>query len=194
VKADCAEVAGRAFAYFYFEFNDANKQSPYKCLSSLVSQLCSQTNSVPTELEDLYKNCQNGRRSTSVDDLILVISAFTALKTVSDICIVLDALDECPKTGPEDQRTELLMSIKAIHHILDSKIHLLVTSRQEIDIDEFITPHLTIPALSVQDAGVTDDIREYVSSQLGSDPKLNSWPDDIKSKIQSALVEGADGM
>jgi hypothetical protein len=129
-----------------------------------------------------------------VHDLIPVIEAFAALRSVNDIYLVLDALDECPKTGPEDQRAELLEALNAIRHILHSNIHLLVTSRQEIDIKESITPHLTVPALSIQDAGIMDDIKKYIKSQLISDLKLKSWSEDVKHSIECALTEGAGGM
>jgi len=194
LKTNCGNETRHVLAYFYFEFNDANKQSPQKCLSSLISQLCIGSEEIPAQLEMLYEKCGNGRYPPPVRDLISVINAFATLEKIDDIYIVLDALDECPKTGPEDQRAELLGALAVIQHIPHSNIHLLVTSRQEIDIERSILPHLTVPSLSIQDAGVTADIRKYIKSQLISDPKLNSWSEDVKYNIEHALTEGASGM
>ncbi|RYO93373.1 hypothetical protein DL762_001072 [Monosporascus cannonballus] len=194
LKGDCEKDLKRILAYFYFEFNDADKQSPQKCLSSLTAQLCGGAEEIPTQLEDLYERCGTGRSPPSVNDLISIIDAFAALKSISDIYIVLDALDECRKTGSEDQRAQLLGAIKAAQSISPSNIHLLVTSRQEMDIEESIRPLLTVPALSIQDCGVSADIKEYIKSELASDLKLNRWSEDIKSEIERVLAEGAGGM
>jgi hypothetical protein len=171
-----------------------SKQSPHKCFSSLVCQLCSQSEEVPSQLEDLYERCAQGQSPPTMQDLTSIIDSFTALTDVEDIYIVLDALDECPKLDVEDQRAELLDAIDTVQSIAHSNIHLLVTSRKEIGIQVCLTPRLTVPALSIQDAGVTADIRTYIRSQLASDPKLNSWSEDVKRDIERALSEGAGGM
>ncbi|KAM3479755.1 hypothetical protein MY8738_005313 [Beauveria namnaoensis] len=194
LKGECEKDPGQILAYFYFEFNDTNKQSPRNCLSSVISQLCSQSKVFPAQLKDLYERCGSLHGPPSVGDLISTLSAFAALEKVEHIYIIMDALDECPRTGHEDQRAELLEAVKAIQHISPSKIHFLVTSRQELDIEESITTHLTVAAYSIQDSGVTADIGEYINSQLASDRRLNSWSEDIKKEIESVLTRRAGGM
>ncbi|KAL7789091.1 ankyrin repeat-containing domain protein [Trichoderma ceciliae] len=194
VKEECCEGASQALAYFYFEFNDPNKQSAQNCLTSVVAQLCASTKEIPTQLEDIYERCGHGRSPPSVQDLVWVIEAYATLESIGHIYVILDALDECPTASPEDYRAEMLGAIRAIQRIYRSNIHLLVTSRQEIDIQKCIKPLVSLPPLSIQDAQVNDDIQNYVRSQLASDPKLSSWSADIQLEVEHTLVEKASGM
>ncbi|KAF6825274.1 pfs domain-containing protein [Colletotrichum musicola] len=54
--------ASSNLVYFYFEFNDINKQSVGKAVRSLISQLYNKTqdHTVRKEVDALYSACQNG--------------------------------------------------------------------------------------------------------------------------------------
>jgi len=117
----------RGFAYFYFDFNDSEKQNVQSFVSSLIVQLCRQLPELPEELEDLHSKCHNGQQILTVQRLT------TALKNMigsfRSVLIVVDALDECPKSTEE--RDELLGIMMDISR---SGYQLLVTSRMETDI------------------------------------------------------------
>jgi hypothetical protein len=70
-----------------------------------------------------------------------------------------------------------------------SKIHLLVTSRWEPDINEKLAPLLTAPAISIEGSGMDGDIKKHIKNQLATDPKLMGWSDDLKAHIKRTLVE-----
>lgn len=190
----CSNDSNSILGYFYFDFNDPTKQSVQNCLSSLLAQLCNQVEKISEELITIYEECGKGCNAPKVNELVLCLSLFTKAKKVDNIFLVLDALDECPKFGDDGQRAELLKVLKIIHSFESSNIHLLVTSRQEIDIREALAPLLSVPALSIQGATTASDIQTYIRGQLSLEPKLKCWPEDVKLEIEMALAAGADGM
>jgi hypothetical protein len=127
-----------------------------------------------------------------MDDLKLVLLA--TLEGFDHIHVILDALDECPKSNGE--REKLLNLIRDIHEWSDCRLHILATSRQERDIEDAIVPlleKLNERPISIQSALSDEDISLYISSQLKSS-KFNRWPSEIKQEVQGVLTEKADGM
>jgi hypothetical protein len=96
----CADDPGKVVAYFYFDFNDTQKQSPELMIRSLVSQLSQRCVKIPTMLETLFSSCENGQRQPSLDGLLEVMHYM--VQEFPQSYIVLDALDECT------DRTELM--------------------------------------------------------------------------------------
>jgi ankyrin repeat domain-containing protein 50 len=194
IEAYCHLNSDPAVAYFYFDFNDPEKQNATNCLSSLIAQLCSQVVDLPKKLKDLYSRCNEGKHKAGMPALIAILKAFALAEEPHDIFIIADALDECPKNGEQELRSELLDLITEISSWSPSNIHLLVTSRQEPDIKERLMPLLTTPAISVEGSEADADIKKYIENQLSTDPKLKGWSDDVKERIKHTLVKRAKGM
>ncbi|KAH0533900.1 hypothetical protein FGG08_007482, partial [Glutinoglossum americanum] len=194
MKAYCGSKPRLAVAYFYFDFNDTEKQNAANCVSSLIAQLCSQVVDLPEKLKELYKRCNDGKQEAAIHDLKSALALFAETKELDDIFIVTDALDECPKNKEKEFREELLELITEVKDWSTSNIHLLVTSRLEPDIEEALTPLLTARAISIQGSQVESDIKLHISSQLKTDPKLKQWPSEVKTEIEEALTAGANGM
>jgi hypothetical protein len=72
------------------------------------------------------------------------------------------------------------------------KVQLLITSRQYIDIEKVIE-QVSMP-LSMLNPLLHEDIRTYVRSQLGKNPKFNHWTSKIRDEVVEALTSGAKGM
>ena len=90
--------------------------------------------------------------------------------SLGDIYIILDALDEC------EDRHELLTNLEQIVSWEDVSLHMLVTSRREIDIDEALTPlSSSRNRIRIQSTLVNTDIRTYVHDRLQVDRKLKRW-------------------
>ncbi|MCJ1437731.1 hypothetical protein MMC27_007118 [Xylographa pallens] len=176
-------------AYFYFDFNTGEKQNVSNCLSSLVGQICHQSGLVLEVLEELYEKCSNGNQKVAPCDLIKVMRIYATGGDPQDIYIVLDALDECPEG---DLRDEVLKLITDLCSWSASKIHLIVTSRQESDIQEALIPLLTWPAIPIQGARVRGDIEAYVDHQITT--YLRRLSTDLKEEIKDTLLQGANGM
>jgi len=196
MKAYCDSKPSLAVAYFYFDFNDTEKQNAANCVSSLIAQLCSQVVDLPEKLKKLYKECNDGKQKAAMRDLKAVLELFAVIEEV-DVFIVADALDECPKNAEklgEEPRKELLELITEIKAWSPSNIHLLLTSRPEPDIRETLTPLLKTEAISIQGSQVDSDIELHINSQLSTDSKLNNWPGEVKQEIEKTLTAGANGM
>ena len=103
------------------------------------------------------------------------------------IYVVVDALDEC------QERTSLFSGLKTIQSWNEEHLHILVTSRREPEIKDILRP-LATDTIALEESVVDGDIITYVRYRLQHDRRLSKWPDDIRSKIESALVKGANGM
>ncbi|MCJ1385865.1 hypothetical protein MMC17_008989 [Xylographa soralifera] len=176
-------------AYFYFDFNTDVKQNVSNCLSSLVGQICHQSGLILEALLKLYKKCSDGSQTPALSDLTEVMRIYATGNDLQDIYIVLDALDECPKG---DLRDELLSLIKDICSWSPSNIHLVVTGRQESDIQKALSPLLSGPAISIQGAQVRRDIEAYVDHQITI--YLGRLSTDLKKEVKDTLLQGANGM
>jgi hypothetical protein len=192
IKGYCDPEPTFAVAYFYFDFNDTEKQSPTSCVSSWIAQLCSQVEKLPQKLKDSYKTY--GHQEASLHHLKEILAQFAVTEELHDIFIVADALDECPRNREGNLRAELLELITEINSWSPSNIHLLITSRPEQDIKEILTSLPTTRMISLHGSQVASDIKLHISSQLSTDPKLRTWPREEKAHIEKVLTMGANGM
>jgi hypothetical protein len=189
MKEYCDPKSRRALVYYYFDFNDIEKQSPSNLVSSLVAQLCSKAVNIPAQLKELYQRCNNGQQKASLYELKFMLADIA--NELDDVFIVIDALDECPITGERKELMEIITEIKAWPL---SNIHLLTTSRQELDIEETLKPLLCGLSIPIQGLQVSLDIKSHIIHQLDVDSKLSQWSDDVKREIQDTLMAGANGM
>ncbi|KAA6409051.1 MAG: vegetative incompatibility het-e-1 [Lasallia pustulata] len=178
-----------AVAYFYFDFNDVEKQKSDKMIRSLITQLSRQSKKKLNKLEALFASCNNGGRQPDVEGLLTVLKE--VVEGFDETYIVLDALDEC------SDREELLECIEEIQGWKLRQFHMLVTSRWLIDIKESLEP-LTEPRgrICIQSALVNADIRTYVHEKLQNDRCLKRWSSkpEVQEEIETALMQKADGM
>jgi len=180
---------GIALAYFYFDFNDTESQKVSNLVSSLLAQLCNKLDDLPEQLKVLYKECSEGQWRATMLELKKML--LLMVRDLEDVFIIIDALDECPK---DNERRELLKLIRDIKSWSLPNLHLLGTSRQELDIKDELTPLLTSLAIPIQGFEVESDIKLYIASELATDSKLRKWSSDVKVEIENTLAAGANGM
>ena len=185
-------VRGRsALAYFYFDFNDASKQKVTSFMSSILSDLCAQTNLVTDTVKHMYSKCNNGQREPPLSDLESAFLNF--LPAFDTVFIIVDALDECPTKNNE--RQEVLQIIENIHHHSATNLHLAVTSRQYHDIEIVIAPLTSIPPIHIESAMIEGDIKLYVQSKVQAiRTKRAWWHVELCKEVEEALLLGAKGM
>ena len=178
-----------AVLYFFFDFNDSDKQRPENMMRSLLSQLSLHCVKVPTVLEELYSSCLSGDRKPNFE---AALKTFHQMATAfENTFIVLDALDEC------NQRPELLASIEELISWIDTNLRVLVTSRKEKDMEDSILPLTKDQTrVCIQSALVNADICAYVYDQLQTNRKLQRWQSkpEVQMEIESTLVRKANGM
>lgn len=187
--------AGRAsFAYFYFDFRDAEKQNRHNFLSSLLVQICDRSAPACRILSDLYSTHRNGSQPSD-GALIQCLKTILGLPGQDATYIIADALDECPNNlGLPSSREKVLALVKELIDLQLPKLRICITSRPEIDIRNFLEP-LASQKVSLHDErGQKQDIANYISSVVHSDSMMRRWRTEDKELVITTLSERADGM
>jgi hypothetical protein len=174
-----------AVSFFYFDFNDAEKQRCDSLIRSLIVQLSSQSTNTPKALTELYSRHRGGQQTPAPKELMETLRE--AINELDHTYIILDALDECT------ERKQLLELIDEITQWNLQKLHVLVTSRRERDIEEGLKCLLE-DQICIQSTLVNADIRLHIHEKIQCDRKLSKWSAQIQDEIEEALMRGANGM
>ncbi|XP_014553175.1 hypothetical protein COCVIDRAFT_75541, partial [Bipolaris victoriae FI3] len=185
----CHVDASMVTAYFYFDFNDTQKQDPELMLRSLLRQLLQRSIMIPKGVDALFSACENGQRQPSLHALLEL--TLQVMRQFTHAYIVLDALDECT------QRQELMCMLETVAAWQLENRHILMTSRKERDIESSLESYIKEEdTICLQRDVVDSDIRRYVQQRLSDDKTLTKWNKDaaIRQEIEAALMQGACGM
>jgi hypothetical protein len=185
----CQDNTSMVTAYFYFDFNDAQKQDPELMLCSLLRQLLQRSITIPKDVDALFSFCDNGQRRPSVHALLEATQQ--AAQEFTQVYVVLDALDECT------QRSELMDVLGLVAGWKLDNLHLLITSRKEREIESTLECYVEEgDTVCLQRDVVDQDIQRYVQQRLRDDKGLAKWNKDaaIRQEIEAALMRGAQGM
>ena len=162
-----------------------------------LKQLCQTVQSLPLELQEVYRRHHNNASQPKYAELRTAFLAFK--QQFSRMFFVLDALDECPL----DQRKDLCEFILSLvgtastsPDISQGIVKLFVTSRKESDIERAFHRN-SIPTIEVEAAKVDSDIEVYVKAQI--ELRLQSGSLELrdmalKDNILSVLTTKAGGM
>jgi hypothetical protein len=174
------------FAYFYFDYNDSQKETVSGMLRSMIFQICTSTaGRFPTAVDDLFRQSNDGHQPPSLQSLTNTFSALLASSPRT--YLIIDALDECSE---RDRLTEL------IRHLRESSddASFLVTSRSEQDLLEGLQGSMDVQIDLSHAGGLEMDIDLHVRKSLETDQKLRKWKRLLKKEILNALLQGAQGM
>lgn len=181
----------RIVIYFYFDFNDAAKQTVDSMARSLIAQCSYQSRGdARRQIEQLFRSHECGKKQPTTEALLALFMAIS--QGSGRVRIVLDALDECIA------RKELLQWMRELVAPRTNNIQLIVTSRKEpelvSEIAKWASPDEKI---GIQQAQVDEDIRAYVKARV-ADPasELKRWHSrpDVQNEIAAKLMEKAKGM
>ncbi|PLN82631.1 hypothetical protein BDW42DRAFT_184666 [Aspergillus taichungensis] len=172
-------------AFFYFDFSDQNKQDGMGMLRALLLQLSGQLEECAQDLEQLYKAYYSGTPPTEalINYLQRMINRF------HHVYVLLDALDESPRYN---QRDGVLEAIETIRSWRFPGLHLLVTSRNEIDIRKSLDPACD-QDIPMKNTGIDEDIASFVHYQLNNNPAFSKWKGQY-DEIISTLTTHAQGV
>jgi len=187
VKNKCGLNSSLAFAYFYFDFKDPAKQNYRNLICSLIVQLSWRFASIPSTLQGLYSQNQNGMQQPTPEALSTVLKELC--RPFKHIYIVLDALDEC--TGRE--RSDVLGFIETLVGWGFDNVHLLATSQKAPEIERRLES-LNCSHLDLEMTLISQDIQIYVRAMLAGDESFRHWKDKEKKLIEETLMKGANGM
>ncbi len=182
-------------AYYYFDYKDDGKRDARGLLSSLLTQLCTQSHHGYDILSSLYAAHQNGMQQPSVQDLIRCLKDVLALPGHGRVFIIVDAVDECPnRPGTPSPREKVLWLIEDLVDLRHPDIRICITSRTEVDIQKDLEP-LASQTMSLHDeGGQRSDIINYIKSVVESDETMRRWRQEDRQLLIDSLSQRADGM
>jgi len=184
-----------SLAFYYYDFREDRKKDIRGLLSSVLVQLCDQSDAYHDILSNFYSKHRRGIQHPSDDELLRCLNDLLELPGQAPIYLIIDALDECPKTSAMPSPREELLTL--IEQLIESKIanlRVCVTSRPEIDIKAVLEP-LTFRSISIHDeSGQMQDIEYYIKSVVDTDPKNRRWKQEDKQLVIDHITRGADGM
>jgi hypothetical protein len=110
--------------------------------------------------------------------------------------LIIDALDESPDTsGFPSARERVLQLLEELARLSLPNLHICVTSRPEIDIQNVMAPLTTFQVSLHDQRGQREDIADYVRSVVYSNPPImRRWKREDKELVIKVLSERADGM
>ena len=180
---------------FYHDFRNVQKQDLHRLLSSVLVQLCHQSDSYCAILSQLYGEHANGSQQPSNDALVRCFKNMVILPQQAPIFLIVDALDECPNSsGLPTSREEVLLFMNNLVNSQLPNLRICVTSRPEVEITQALLP-LTFRSISLQnEPGQIEDIGNYIKSIVNVDINMQKWRAEDKQLVIEVLTERADGM
>jgi len=184
-----------SLAMYYYDFREDKKRDLCGLLTSVLFQLCGQSDSYHPILSTFYSTHLNGARTPSDDELIRCLIDLLKVPGSQPIYLIVDALDECPSTSSLlSPREELLSLLEDLVQKQLPNLRICVTSRPEVDIKTILEP-LAFRSVSLHDAsGQQKDIKDYIVSIVNTNKKMQDWNSQHKQLVIDVLTRKADGM
>jgi len=180
--------------YYYADFRDSAKHSARGLLSSMLIQLCIQSDDLCEILHTLYLKHARGIHQPSDDALRGCLKEMLAVPVQGPFYIIVDALDEYPNShGFPSPREQALEVIKDLVDLRLPHLHFCITSRPEMDIRASLAHSATSVSLHDQ-IGQNKDIAYYVKAVVHSDLTMREWPEEDKRLVIDTLTKNAAGM
>ena len=174
-------------AYFFFDGRDGQTelQLHHKFIRSLISQLSdTRHGGIPVKLKKLYEKCGDQQPL----DIQLQDTLRHILEGLSDAYIVIDALDECTdRQKTLDWVNEL---VAHIDHNVGKRLHIMVTSRPERDIEN-VFGAFDQDSIDVGQTTANQDIVKYLEQQM--ETQFKDYDGITRNKIESSLRVHAEG-
>ncbi|KAF5491863.1 Ankyrin repeat and KH domain-containing protein 1 [Colletotrichum siamense] len=174
-------------AFFFFAFDDTGKQNASALLRALILQLSGQQSNISpsSHLSCLYDSCHNSvPRNQALLDCLHRLS-----RSFKHTYIVIDALDESPRN---EHRQDVLDVLTTMRGWVEPMIHLLATSRDEVDIRDTLNPSRD-ESVAVRNEASDKDIALYITQSLRNKPQLRKWKG-FHGRIETTLTTQADGV
>jgi len=181
-------------AFFYCDFKDDQKKDLRPLLSSMLVQLCHQSDAYCDVLSELYSAHHHGSQDPNDHALTQCLKLMLTLPGQAPVYVVIDALDACPNTtGMPSPRDKVIGLVEDLVDLQVPSLRICITSRPEPDI-HLVLDSLTFRSISLHDErGQMKDIADYIKFVFDTDPKIRRWkPADKKLAIEK-LTEEADG-
>jgi len=189
------ELGLASLAFFYCDFREDQKRHRRGLLSSLLDQLCRQSDAYYGALSKFHLAHNDGSQHASDSELAQCLKDLLALPGQATAYIVIDALDECPMTaGSSSPREEVLDFVEELVRLQVPNMRICVTSRPEADIEVVLSP-VAFRSVSLHgENGQVEDIAEYVKFFVSTDRNMQNWRKEDKELVIQVLTRKAGGM
>ncbi|KFG77469.1 Pfs, NACHT and Ankyrin domain protein [Metarhizium anisopliae] len=181
-------------AYIYFSYRLKDKQEIYDLVASLLRQLSQERSPLPETVSVLYHKHKHGSTIPSLEEISKALHSVVAL--YQRVYIVVDALDECEKSGTRARFLSELFSLRD-----KNRVQIFVTSRYISEITEQFKsgPFLDVYAGTDMFEGdqffkfraSTEEISSYLDSQLCKLPCSLIQNSEIRAQIKARIIESA---
>jgi len=184
-----------SLAIFYYDFKEDEKKDLRGLLSSVLVQLCRQSDSYCNILSKFYSEHDDGSKSPSDEALVRRLKNLLELPGQAPIFLIVDALDECPNTSAlSSPREKILALLEDLIDLQLPHLRICVTSRPEADIKPVLDP-LAFRSVSLhEERGQKEDIENYIKSVVNTNRRMQRWTPEHKQLVIDVLTERADGM
>jgi hypothetical protein len=184
-----------SLAFFYFDFREDQKKDQRGLLSSLLFQLCGQSEAYSTIFSDFYMAHGDGSQPPSNNELKGCLKDMLNAPGQASLYIIIDALDECPTTtGLSSPREKVLDLVEELVNLRIPSLRICVTSRPEADIVPVLEP-LTFRTVSLHgESEQVQDIAKYVKFFIQTNREMRRWKDTDQQLVIDELIKKADGM
>jgi hypothetical protein len=184
-----------SLAFFYCDFREDEKKDLRGLLSSVLGQLCHQSDSYCRILSNFYSEHSNGSQHPRDEALVRCLKDILEVSGQAPVYLIVDGLDEFSNTSAMPSPREKVLIL--LEDLIDSQLpnlRICVTSRPEIDIKRVLEP-LTSHSISLHDeSGQMEDIKEYIRSVVNTDPKMRRWTAADRELVIDVLIKKSDGM
>ena len=184
-----------SLAFYYFDFREDEKRDLRGLLSSVLVQLCHQSDSYYQILSNFYTEHKDGSQHPSDDELVQCLKKILEVPEQAPVYLVVDGLDECPNTPDlPSPREKVLMHFEDLIDSQFLNLRICVTSRPEFDIKVTLEP-LAFRSISLHDESEQrKDIENYIRSVVNTDAKMRRWNAADRELVIDMLIEKSDGM
>jgi len=188
------ESGDASLAMYFYDFRDDLKKDLRGLLSSVLFQLCGQSDSYFNILSAFHSTHGDGAQSPCNEELIRCLVDLVKLSG-SPVYLIVDGLDESPNTSTQSfHREQVLSFLDDLVKVQLQNLRLCVTSRPEVDIKSILEP-LAFCSVSLEnESGQRKDIKDYLESIVHTDKTMKSWDPKHKRLVIGVLTKKADGM
>ncbi|KAL7805212.1 hypothetical protein V8C44DRAFT_352266 [Trichoderma aethiopicum] len=193
-----AKLRTGMLAYYYFSFQNRESQNLRNLTCALLVQVLKSlslphpTNPDVFFIPGAFRNMYDAHfpsRSPSMEELESTLVDILGLSETT--YIVIDALDECDS---QMVWSEILTFLSNLINKVGTNLYILVTSRQEVDIETKIAQlPVATTSVALRAREVDRDIINHLHAVLKED-SFTTWSDALKKKVTHHLVQHADGV